>query len=125
MDLPVSAYNARGRRPKSARRLREEQKPAKIRAASGETFGARRIHRRLRREGVTAASCTIERLMRENDLGGASSAAGDDAPRCPSRPLPGARSCPWEVRGAGSSGVSPPPRRETPATCAVGREDGA
>ncbi|WP_373294484.1 IS3 family transposase [Streptomyces albiflavescens] len=37
-------------------------------AASGETNGARRIHRRLRREGVVTARCTVERLMREDCL---------------------------------------------------------
>lgn len=73
LNLSVSAYNARRRRPKSTRRLRDEQLLAKIRAAhaaSGETYGARRIHRQLRREGVTAARCTIERLMREDGLEG-------------------------------------------------------
>ncbi|MFJ3311084.1 IS3 family transposase [Streptomyces sp. NPDC086549] len=69
----VSVYNARRRRPKSARSLPDEQLLTKIRAvpvASGETYGARRIHRRLRREGVIAARCTIERLMREDGLEG-------------------------------------------------------
>ncbi|WP_404200444.1 IS3 family transposase [Streptomyces tauricus] len=36
--------------------------------ASGATYGARRIHRQLRREGIIAARCTIERLMREDGL---------------------------------------------------------
>lgn len=73
LGLSVSAYNARRRRPKSARRLRDEQLLTKIRAAytaSGETYGARRIHRQLRREGVVAARCTIERLMHEDGLEG-------------------------------------------------------
>ncbi|MFE5136917.1 IS3 family transposase [Streptomyces fagopyri] len=67
-DLSVSAYNARHRRPKSARRQRDEQLIEHIHHihdASGETYGARRIHRQPRREGITAARCTIERLMRE------------------------------------------------------------
>ncbi|MFB6718495.1 IS3 family transposase [Streptomyces sp. NPDC056358] len=42
----------------------------RIHAASGETYGARRIHRQLRREGIAAARCTIERLMREDSLEG-------------------------------------------------------
>lgn len=53
--------------------LRDEQLLAKIRAAhatSGETYGARKIHRQLRREGVTAARWTTERLMREDSLEG-------------------------------------------------------
>lgn len=73
LDLSVSAYNPRRRRPKSARRLRDERLLIKIRAvhaASGGTYGARRIHRQLRREGVTAARCTIERLLREDGLEG-------------------------------------------------------
>ncbi|MEU2600572.1 IS3 family transposase [Streptomyces hirsutus] len=72
-DLSVSAYNARGRRPASARHLRDERLVEHIRrihAASGETYGARRVHRQLRREGVHAARCTVERLMREDGLEG-------------------------------------------------------
>ncbi|MGW8955976.1 IS3 family transposase [Streptomyces sp. NPDC055709] len=42
----------------------------RIHAASGETYGARRVHRQLRREGVHAARCTVERLMREDGLEG-------------------------------------------------------
>ncbi|MFF1423096.1 IS3 family transposase [Streptomyces sp. NPDC058280] len=42
----------------------------RIHAAPGETYGARRIHRQLRRENITAARCTIERLMREDGLEG-------------------------------------------------------
>ncbi|WP_405683511.1 IS3 family transposase [Streptomyces sp. NBC_01387] len=73
LDLSVSAYNARRRRPKSARRRRDDHLVAEIRRIhtdSGETYGARRIHRQLRREGVTAARCTVERLMREDGLEG-------------------------------------------------------
>ncbi|MEU6277501.1 IS3 family transposase [Streptomyces populi] len=73
LDLSVSAYNARRRRPKSARRQRDEQLLKhihRIHDTSGQTYGARRIHHQLRREGVTAARCTIERLMREDGLEG-------------------------------------------------------
>jgi transposase InsO family protein len=73
LGLLVSAYNARRRRPKSPRRLRDEQLLARTRAvhsASGETYGAGRIHRQLRREGVTPARCTVERLMRANGMEG-------------------------------------------------------
>lgn len=73
LDLPVSAYNARRRRPASARHLRDERLIEHIRrihAASGETYGVRRVHRQLRREGVHAARCTVERLMREGGLEG-------------------------------------------------------
>ncbi|MFF1918290.1 IS3 family transposase [Streptomyces sp. NPDC058239] len=60
LDLSVSAYNARRKRPKSARRLRDEHLVADIRrihTGSGETHGARRIHRQLRREGVAGSGC--------------------------------------------------------------------
>ncbi|MGP3985835.1 IS3 family transposase [Streptomyces sp. 3N207] len=53
LNLSVSAYNARRKRPKSARRRRDEQLIEhihRIHAASGETYGARRIHRQLRRK---------------------------------------------------------------------------
>lgn len=73
LDLSVSAYNARRRRPKSDRRRRDERLIEDIRrihTASGQTYGARRIHRQLRREGVHAARCTIERLMCEDGLEG-------------------------------------------------------
>ncbi|MDV9195664.1 IS3 family transposase [Streptomyces sp. Wh19] len=73
LNLSISAYNARRKRPKSARRLRDEHLVADIRRIhtdSGETYRSRRIHRRLRREGVTAARCTVERLMREDGLEG-------------------------------------------------------
>ncbi|WP_420882600.1 IS3 family transposase [Streptomyces noursei] len=73
LDLSVSAYNARRKRPMSARRQRDAHLTERIRrihAASGETYGARRIHRQLGREGIAAARCTIERLMREDGLEG-------------------------------------------------------
>ncbi|MEV8388960.1 MULTISPECIES: IS3 family transposase [unclassified Streptomyces] len=60
-------------RSESARHLRDERLTGHIRrihAASGETYGARRIHHRLRSEGIAAARCTIERLMREDSLEG-------------------------------------------------------
>ena len=73
LDLSISAYNARRKRPKSARRQRDEHLVAHIRRIhtdSSETCGVRRIHRQLRREGVTAARCTVERVMREDGLEG-------------------------------------------------------
>ncbi|MFF6804562.1 IS3 family transposase [Streptomyces sp. NPDC012616] len=69
----TSTYFARKKRPKSARRLRDEQlMPVieDIHAESGGTYGARRITRALRREGVEVARCTVERLMVELGLEG-------------------------------------------------------
>ncbi|MGA5599293.1 IS3 family transposase [Streptomyces thermocarboxydus] len=68
-----SAYYARKKRPKSARRLRDEQLTpliGQVHAESGGTYGARRITRALRRRGVDLARCTVERLMRELGLEG-------------------------------------------------------
>ena len=62
LQLSPSTYFARKKRPKSARRLRDEQlMPVieEIHADSGGTYGARRITRALRREGVDAARCTV------------------------------------------------------------------
>lgn len=73
LNLSVSAYNARRHRPKSARRRRDDQLLAhihRIHDTSGRTYGARRIYRQLRREGIPTARCTVERLMRQAGLTG-------------------------------------------------------
>ncbi|MBT2412787.1 IS3 family transposase [Streptomyces sp. ISL-12] len=59
-----SAYYARKRRPKSARRLRDEQLMTliqQVHAESGGTCGVRRITRALRRKGVVVARCSSKR----------------------------------------------------------------
>ncbi|MFF9410785.1 IS3 family transposase [Streptomyces anandii] len=69
----VGVLRARKRRPKSARRLRDEQLMPlieQVHAESGGTYGVRRITRALRRTGVPVARCTVERLMRELGLEG-------------------------------------------------------
>lgn len=73
LELSPSTYFARRKRPKSARRLRDERLMPmieEIHAQSGGTYGARRITRALRRKGVEAARCTVARLMAELDLEG-------------------------------------------------------
>ncbi|MFE1050771.1 IS3 family transposase, partial [Streptomyces olivaceus] len=73
LELSPSTYFARKKRPKSARRLRDEQLMPlieKIHAESGATYGARRITRALRRKGHEVARCTVERLMAELGLEG-------------------------------------------------------
>jgi putative transposase len=73
LDLSPSTYFARKKRPKSARRLRDEQlMPVieSVHAESGGTYGARRITRALKRKGVDVARCTVERLMAELGLEG-------------------------------------------------------
>ncbi|MCX4537930.1 IS3 family transposase [Streptomyces sp. NBC_01669] len=66
LELSPSTYFARKKRPKSARRLRDEQLMPlieQVHAESGGTYGARRITRALCRKGVDVARCTVERLM--------------------------------------------------------------
>ncbi|WP_218171482.1 IS3 family transposase, partial [Streptomyces mirabilis] len=73
LELSPSTYFARKKRPKSARRLRDEQLMPlieEIHAESGATYGARRITRALRRKGIEVARCTVERLMRELGIEG-------------------------------------------------------
>jgi transposase InsO family protein len=73
LGLSESAYYARKKRPKSARRLRDEQLMPlieQVHVESGGTYGVRRITRALRRKGVHVARCTVERLMAELGLEG-------------------------------------------------------
>jgi len=73
LGLSESAYYARKKRPKSARRLRDEQLMPlieQVHAESGGTYGVRRITRALKRKGVQVARCTVERLMDELGLEG-------------------------------------------------------
>ncbi|MCX4231196.1 IS3 family transposase [Streptomyces sp. A15ISP2-DRY2] len=73
LELSPSTYFARKKRPKSARRLRDEQfMPVieQVHAESGGTYGARRITHALRRKGIEVARCTVERLMAERGLEG-------------------------------------------------------
>jgi transposase InsO family protein len=73
LELSESAYYARRKRPKSARRLRDEQLLrliVQVHDESGATYGARRITRALRRKGIEVARCTVERLMAELGIEG-------------------------------------------------------
>ncbi|MFJ1656911.1 IS3 family transposase [Streptomyces sp. NPDC088337] len=73
LELSPSTYFARKKRPKSARRLHDEQLMPlieRVHAESGGTYGTRRITRALRRKGVQVARCTVERLMAELGLEG-------------------------------------------------------
>jgi putative transposase len=73
--LPIapSTYYAARRRPPSARWRRDEELKAEIhRVHEGNfgVYGARKVWRQLRREGIVVARCTVERLMRELGLQG-------------------------------------------------------
>ncbi|WP_152628399.1 IS3 family transposase [Streptacidiphilus neutrinimicus] len=73
LELSPSTYFARKQRPKSARRLRDEELIPLVTAAeedSGRTYGARRVTRVLIRAGHSVARCTVERLMRELGIEG-------------------------------------------------------
>lgn len=73
LQLSPSTYFARKKRPKSARRLRDEELVPLVTAVwedSGRTYGARRVTRALARAGHPVARCTVERLMRELGIEG-------------------------------------------------------
>lgn len=71
--VSVSGYYAARSRPPSARALsdtRLSREVARVYKESGERYGARKVHRQLAREGIPAARCTVERLMRQLGLRG-------------------------------------------------------
>ncbi|MFC3998880.1 IS3 family transposase [Nocardiopsis sediminis] len=73
LDLSESAYYARRKRPPSARSRRDTELAGhitRIHGASGGAYGVRRVHHQLRREGIDAARCTVERLMRTAGIEG-------------------------------------------------------
>jgi putative transposase len=74
--LPIapSTYYQHTKHPRSARAVRDAQLKVEIRRVYDEHFGvygARKVWRQLRREGVAVARCTVERLMGELGLRGA------------------------------------------------------
>ena len=74
LQVAPSSYYAARSRPASARSRRDEQlKAAIVRVweANRKAYGARKVWRQLRREGVQAARCTVERLMRALGIAGA------------------------------------------------------
>ena len=74
LQVAPSTYYAARCRPPSARQVRDEALKVKLRHVHAEHFGvygARKLWRQLRREGVPAARCTVERLMHATGLTGA------------------------------------------------------
>ena len=68
-----STYNAARKRPPSARARGDAALLAEIKRVykdSGEVYGARKVWLQLHREGIPAARCTVERLMRQAGLAG-------------------------------------------------------
>ncbi|MFF7234705.1 IS3 family transposase [Streptomyces sioyaensis] len=72
---PSTYYAAKAREDRPSRReLRDEELKSEFQRVYDENhqvYGARKIWRQLRREGVEAARCTVERLMRALGLAGA------------------------------------------------------
>ncbi len=73
--LPIapSTYYAAINRPPSARALRDEALKGEITRvyeANYSVYGPRKVWRQLKREGITVARCTVERLMRSLGLKG-------------------------------------------------------
>lgn len=73
--LPIApaTYYASISRPPSARALADAMLEAEIKRvfkANYEVYGARKVWKQLKREGIAVARCTVERLMRELGLRG-------------------------------------------------------
>lgn len=71
--ISVSGYYCARSRPPSARAVADAalaREIARVFKESGERYGARKVHRELAREGIPAARCTVERLMRQLGLRG-------------------------------------------------------
>ncbi|MDT0345703.1 IS3 family transposase [Streptomyces litchfieldiae] len=74
IQVAPSTYYAAKTRPRSARSLRDEELCKEISRVYEENYGvygARKVWRQLRREGIDVARCTVERLMRTLGLAGA------------------------------------------------------
>jgi putative transposase len=73
VPIAPSTYYAASARPPSARSVRDAQLAAEITRVykdSDENYGARKVWLQLHREGIAAARCTVERLMRQLGLRG-------------------------------------------------------
>ena len=66
LQFAHQTYYAAKKRPPSARSQRDAELEVEIKRVFDENFsvyGARKVWRQLRREGITVARCTVERLM--------------------------------------------------------------
>ena len=74
MPIAPSSYYDQTRRQPSRREVRDQALKAEItrvHAANYGVYGARKVWLALNREGITVARCTVERLMSELGLTGA------------------------------------------------------
>jgi putative transposase len=73
LQVAPSSYYAASHRPPSARQQQDEALQAVIRRVwneHGQVYGADRVWAQLKLEGIPAARCTVERLMRKLGLQG-------------------------------------------------------
>ena len=78
-QIAPSTYYAFKTRPPSKRAIRDEELLVEIRRVHAKNFGvygAKKLHAQLRREGISVARCTVERLMRADGLRGISREKG-------------------------------------------------
>lgn len=78
-QIAPSTYYAFKTRPPSKRAIRDEELLVQIRRVHAKNFGvygAKKLHAQLRREGISVARCTVERLMRADGLRGISRQKG-------------------------------------------------
>lgn len=78
LQFAHQTYYAAKKRPQSARSQRDAELEVEIQRVFDENFsvyGARKVWRQLRREGITVARCTVERLMVAMELQGATRGA--------------------------------------------------
>jgi putative transposase len=74
LQVAASTYYGATSRPPSARAVWDEELKVQIKRVFGDhygVYGARKVWRALRREGIEVARCTVERLMRQLGLAGA------------------------------------------------------
>ncbi|MGP5839364.1 IS3 family transposase, partial [Brachybacterium alimentarium] len=78
-QIAPSTYYASTARPPSKRALRDEEllvDIGRVHSANFSVYGAKKVHAQLRREGISVARCTVERLMRVAGLRGISRSKG-------------------------------------------------
>ncbi len=83
MPIAPSTYYEHLNRQPSRREIRDEVLKAQveqIHAANYDVYGARKVWLALRREGLEVARCTVERLMTEMGLRGATRARSKGPP---------------------------------------------
>ena len=90
---PSGYYAARARPPPdwAVRDAALEKQILRVWKDSGERYGAWKVWDQLNREGIAAARCTVERLMRNSGCAGCAAAATRCAPRVPIRRRTGRR----------------------------------